>query len=139
MLLQTNSYIVPAEKRDEHAGLMKRFAQALHRLGCAQFDVIEQLGPNWSPGDVGRCVQIMQFRDRNHQQQVQTAEANDPEAQAIISEFVEVLDIPYQQEQGYFATGYYESILPTGSQTQHNPISHASPTAAPMAGDRQPE
>jgi len=138
MLLQTNSYIVPPEKRDEHAGLMKRFAQILRRLGCEQFDVIEQLGPNWSAGDVGRCVQLMHFRDRNHQQQVQSAEASDAEAQALIAEFVELLDIGYQQEQGYFATGYYESILPGGNVSAHGGSTAETGEATP-AGGAQPE
>lgn len=144
MLLQTNSYIVPAEKRDEHAGLMKRFAQILRRLGCDRFDVLEQLGPNWSPGDVGRCVQLMHFRDRNHQQQVQLAEASDAEAQALIAEFVDLLDINYQQDQGYFATGYYESILPGGSVSSHSAVTPTSvaedvPPAAAASGGPQPE
>lgn len=126
MLLQTNSYLVPPEKRDDHAGLMKRFAQTLHRLGCERFEIVEQMGPEWTPGEVGRCVQLMQFRDRQHRQQVQQAEQSDPDAQAVIAEFVALLDIPYQQDQGYFATGYYESILPDVTPTPgHAPLHHA--------------
>ena len=126
MLLQTNSYLVPAEKRDDHLALMTRFAQILHRLGCERFEVVEQMGPEWTPGEVGRCVQLMQFRDRQHRQQVQQAEQSDPDAQAVISEFVALLDIPYQQDQGYFATGYYESILP-GVAAEHAPLHHTPP------------
>lgn len=138
MLLQTNSYLVPPEKRDDHVRLMKRFSQILHRLGCAQFEIVEQMGADWTPGEVGRCVQLMQFRDRKHQQQVQAAERTDPEAQALIAEFVELLDIPYQQEQGYFATGYYESILPgLASSAEHAPIQHGPAQDAP-ADDTAP-
>lgn len=139
MLLQTNSYLVPAEKRDDHLALMTRFSQILHRLGCDRVDIVEQMGPEWTPGEVGRCVQLMRFRDRKHQQQVQQAEQSDPEAQAVIAEFVALLDIPYQQDQGYFATGYYESILPPVAPAPgHAPLHHAPahpiadvPAAAP--------
>src|SRR5690348_10596617 len=31
MLLQTNSYVVPKEKRSEHARLLRRFKQVLHK------------------------------------------------------------------------------------------------------------
>jgi hypothetical protein len=111
MLLQTNSYIVPREKREEHARLMKRFKLALQKLGCDQFEVYEQTAPGWVAGESGRCVQMMRFRDRHHQQHVQNLERTDPTAQAIIAEFCELLDIPYQQQQGFFASGFYHSIF----------------------------
>ena len=113
MLLQTKSYIVPKERREEHAKLMRRFKQILHKLGCEHFEVFEQTSPGWTPGESGRCVQLMRFRDRKHQQHVQNLERNDPAAQAIIAELSELLNIPYQQQQGFFAAGFYQSILPT--------------------------
>jgi hypothetical protein len=51
MLLQTNSYIVPKEKRAEHARLVRRFRQTLARLGCDHFEVYEQVGANWGSGE----------------------------------------------------------------------------------------
>ena len=113
MLLQTNSYVVPREKRAEHARLVRKFRQTLARLGCDQFDVFEQVGPNWGGGETtGRFVQMMRFRDRKHQVAVQTAEKQDPAAQALIQEFVELINFGYQQQQGLFAVGYYQSVLP---------------------------
>jgi hypothetical protein len=115
MLLQTNSYIVPKERRAEHARLIRRFRQALARIGLDQFEVYEQVGANWSPGGAnGRYVQIMRFRDRQHQQSVQAAERQDHGAQHIIAEFCELINFPYQQQHGYFATGFYTSVLPVG-------------------------
>ena len=115
MLLQTNSYIVPKEKRTEHARLMRRFRQALAKLGCDLFEVYEQVGPNWNGADSsGRYVQIMRFRDRKHQLAVQNAERSDAVAQAIINEFCDLVNFPYQQQQGLFAVGFYNSVLPTG-------------------------
>src|SRR5688572_6369160 len=114
MLLQTNSYIVPKDKRTEHARLILRFKQTLARLGCDHFEAYEQVGANWSPTEAtGRFVQIMRFRDRKHQQQVQAAERSDPGAQALIKEFCELINFPYQQQQGLFAVGFYSSILPS--------------------------
>src|SRR3712207_5730720 len=108
MLLQTNSYIVPKEKRAEHARLLRRFRQTLARLGCDHFEVYEQVGANWGRSETtGRYVQIMRFRDRAHQQQVQTAEKADPAAQKLIAEFCQLINFPYQQQQGLFATGFY--------------------------------
>ena len=79
MLLQTNSYIVPRDKRMEHARLLRRFRQTLMRLGCDHFEVYEQVGANWNTGETtGRFVQIMRFRDRKHQLAVQGAERTDP-------------------------------------------------------------
>ena len=116
MLLQTNSYIVPSEKREEHARLMRRFRQALLRLGCDHFEVYEQVGTNWSPlKGGGRFVQFMRFRDRKHHQAVQNAERNDPAAQELIREFCQLIDFPYQVETGLFAVGCYAGAVSAGS------------------------
>ena len=113
MLLQTNSYIVPKDKRAEHARLLRRFRAALAKLGCDSFEVYEQVGANWNTGEpTGRYVQIMRFRDRRHQVAVQQAERNDPLAQTIIAEFCQLINFPYQQQQGLFAVGFYNSVLP---------------------------
>ena len=113
MLLQTNSYVVPKEKRAEHARLVRKFRQTLARLGCDQFDVFEQVGPNWGGGETtGRFVQMMRFRDRKHQVAVQAAEKQDPAAQQLIQEFCELINFGWQQQQGYFGVGYYQSVLP---------------------------
>jgi hypothetical protein len=112
MLLQTNSYIVPRDKRVEHARLLRRFRQTLLRLGCNHFEVYEQTGANWSSGDnSGRFVQIMRFRDRKQQLSVQNAERADPAAQALLKEFCELINLPYQQQQGLFAVGFYTSFM----------------------------
>src|SRR2546430_2089570 len=116
MLLQTNSYIVPKEKRTGHARLLARFRHTLAKLGCDQFECYEQTGTNWSQGESSnRFVQIMRFRDRKHQQQVQAAERTDPTAQALIKEFCELINFTYQQQQGYFAVGFYNSVLPVAT------------------------
>lgn len=113
MLLQTNSYIVPKDKRAEHARLLRRFRAALAKLGCDSFEVYEQVGANWNTGEpTGRYVQIMRFRDRRHQVAVQQAERSDPVAQAIIAEFCQLINFPYQQQQGLFAVGFYNGVLP---------------------------
>lgn len=112
MLLQTNSYIVPKDKRAEHARLLRRFRHSLQRLGCDHFEVYEQVGPNWNTGETtGRFVQILRFRDRKHQLAVQTAERSDPQAQQIVAEFCDLINLPYQQQQGLYAVGYYTSFL----------------------------
>ena len=113
MLLQTNSYVVPKEKRAEHARMVRKFRQTLGRLGCDQFDVFEQVGPNWGGGETtGRFVQMMRFRDRKHQLSVQNAEKQDPGAQELIAEFCELINFGYQQQQGLFVVGFYQSVLP---------------------------
>jgi hypothetical protein len=110
MLLQTNSYIVPPEQRAAHADLIQRFRQAMARLGCDSLEVYEQAGPNWEAGESGRFVQTLRFRDREHQLAVQAAEREDPEAQALITEFCELINFPYQQQHGYFTVGFYANI-----------------------------
>jgi hypothetical protein len=113
MLLQTNSYIVPKEKRAEHSRLIRRFRQTLLRLGCDHFEVYEQVGSNWSNSEsAGRYVQILRFLDRKHQLAVQSAERSDPTAQAVIADFCDLINFPYQQQQGLFAVGFYTSVLP---------------------------
>lgn len=113
MLLQTNSYVVPKDKRSEHARLLRKFRQTLSRLGCDHFEAYEQVGSNWSNGETtGRFVQIMRFRDRKHQIAVQSAERSDPAAQQLIQEFCQLINFPYQQQQGLFAVGFYSSALP---------------------------
>lgn len=120
MLLQTNSYIVPKEKRAEHARLMRRFRQILNRIGCDDFEVYEQVGANWgNASSTGRFVQIMRFRDRKHQLAVQNAERNDPAAQQLIAEFCELINYNYQVQQGWFAVGFYGSVLPVAPVQVH--------------------
>src|SRR3954465_6741340 len=132
MLLQTNSYIVPKEKRTEHARLLARFRHTLAKLGCDQFECYEQTGTNWSQGESSnRFVQIMRFRDRKHQQQVQAAERTDPTAQALIKEFCELINFPYQQQQGYFAVGFYNSVLPVAALRVTTPGDAAPELPAP--------
>jgi hypothetical protein len=46
---------------------------------------------------------------------VQAAERNDAAAQALINEFCELINFPYQQQQGLFAVGFYHSVLPVAS------------------------
>jgi hypothetical protein len=55
---------------------------------------------------------MMRFRDRTHQVAVQTAEKQDPAAQQLIQEFCDLINFGYQQQQGLFAVGYYQSVLP---------------------------
>lgn len=112
MLLQTNSYVVPHDKRTEHVKLLARFRQTLLRLGCDSFEVYEQVGPNWNSAQTsGRFVQIMRFRDRRHQQAVQQAERTDSMAQKLIAEFCELINFQYQQQQSLFATSYYTGLF----------------------------
>lgn len=111
MLLQTNSYIVPPEQREAHARLIEQFRQTMQRLGCDSLEIYEQVGPNWDASQSsGRFVQILRFRDREHQLAVQAAEREDKDAQALISQFCELINFPYQQEHGYFAVGFYTDI-----------------------------
>jgi hypothetical protein len=146
MLLQTNSYIVPKDKRTQHARLVQRFRQTLTRLGCDHFEAYEQVGANWSPADTtGRFVQLMRFRDRKHQLAVQGAERNDATAQALIKEFCELINFPYQQQQGLFAVGFYHSLLPTltpragaGGDAASEPVPQASAAPVPQ-GEHEPK
>jgi hypothetical protein len=116
MLLQTNSYIVPKDKRSEHTRLLRKFRTTLARLGADHFEVYEQVGANFTAGEAtGRFVQIMRFRDRQHQLEVQAAERQDPDAQRLIQEFCALINFPYQQQQGLFAVGFYTSALPVAS------------------------
>jgi hypothetical protein len=115
MLLQTNSYLVPPDRRAEHARLVHRFRQVMRRLGCLSFEVYEQTGPDWAPmRDASRFVQIMRFRDRRHQLLVQAAERADPAARALIDEFCAVVDLASQQERGSYTASYYRAMGPVG-------------------------
>ncbi|HEY1629468.1 MAG TPA: hypothetical protein VGF52_06395 [Tepidisphaeraceae bacterium] len=161
MLLQTNSYHVPKEKRSEHARLLARFRQTLARLGCDHFEAYEQVGANWAGGEsTGRFVQIMRFRDRKHQQAVQAAEKSDPAAQTLIKEFCDLIEFPHQQQEGQFAVGFYSSVLavtplrmpPNGSEPmgveevepvehveQVEDLAHDSPSPLPAESDNGDE
>jgi hypothetical protein len=155
MLLQTNSYIVPKEKKTDHARIIRRFRQTLLRLGCDHFEVYEQVGSNWSNSEsTGRYVQILRFVDRKHQLAVQAAERSDPIAQAVISEFCDLINFPYQQQQGLFAVGFYTSVLPIApkrgphgeliSTVEHEVVpedgeeSSAPSAEQPVEGEAQP-
>jgi hypothetical protein len=140
MLLQTNSYVVPKDRRNEHARLVRRFRQTLARLGCEHFEVYEQVSQNWGGQDSGgRFVQIMRFRDRRHQLDVQAGERSDPAAQALIQEFCELINFPFQQQQGLFAVGFYSSVLPTnlGREQQTAPQEPAAVAPAPAVPQPQ--
>lgn len=132
MLLQTNSYIVPRDKRVEHARLLRRFRQTLIRLGCDHFEVYEQVGANWNTGETtGRFVQLMRFNDRKHQADVQAAERADQTAQALIQEFCDLINFPYQTQQGLFAVGFYVSFLKMTPANRTLPPQDAAPDDQP--------
>jgi hypothetical protein len=114
MLLQTNSYVVPKDKRLEHAKLMRRFRQTLLRLGCDHFEVYEQTGGKWEPmKNEVRFIQMMRFRDKKHHQQMQDAERVDQGAQQLIREFCDMIGFQDQQATGLFAVGYYKNVIST--------------------------
>jgi hypothetical protein len=143
MLLQTNSYIVPKDKRLEHARLLRKFRTTLARIGADQFEVYEQVGANFAAGEAtGRFVQIMRFRDRQHQLEVQAAERQDPDAQRLIQEFCALINFPYQQQQGLFAVGFYTSALPAASsRSSPKPVAPQAPSgesAKPQAAVEEP-
>jgi len=143
MLLQTNSYIVPRDKRVEHARLLRRFRQTLIRLGCDHFEVYEQVGANWNTSETtGRFVQLMRFNDRKHQAEVQAAERADQTAQTLIQEFCDLINFPYQTQQGLFAVGFYVSFLkmqPSQRDTHALPSAEAAPDDQPAATEESPE
>jgi hypothetical protein len=111
MLLQTNSYLVPHEKRDEHTQLMRRFRQLMLQLGCDHFEVHEQVDANWNQPGTGRFVQILRFHDRRHYRAVRAAEQQSALAQELIREFCMLVDLPGQQAQGSFTNQHYRQVL----------------------------
>ena len=117
MLLQTNSYIVPKDKRTEHARLIKRFRQVMSRLGCDAFECYEQAGPEWSGEVGGRFVQIMRFRDHDHQQAIRSAEQSDAGAQELVRDFCELVNYAYQFSQGLATTAFYRGASGTAPST----------------------
>lgn len=127
MLLQTNSYFVPKEKRTEHARLVKRFRALMIKLGCEDFDVCEQTGPNWNSEVGGRFVQLMRFRDEAHQRAVREAEQADASAQDLVREFCELVEYGYQQQQGMATTAYYRSL---GSAPAQRALTGSAPAIA---------
>ena len=140
MLLQTNSYIVPRDKRMDHARLLRRFRQTLMRLGCDHFEVYEQVGSNWNANEAtGRFVQIMRFRDRAHQSAVHAAEQNDQAAQTLIRDFCDLINFPYQQQQGLFAVGYYTSFMKPATVGRSEMAGAAAHASGPLGDSSQME
>ncbi len=131
MLLQTNSYIVPKDKRTEHARLVKKFRQVFARLGCEDFEIYEQSGPNWSSEIGGRFVQIMKFRDQDHAADVRSKEQQDPVAQELVREFCELINFNYQYQQNLSTSAYYSGVV-TGPPTR---AIGSSPTGLPSPED----
>ena len=130
MLLQTNSYIVPKEKRAEHARLMARFRRCFDRLG-SHFEVYEQTGNDFTGSGGGRFVQLMRFHDRRHQHEVSVREKEDAVAQQLIADFCQLVNLPYQQQQGLFAAGYYTSLVADKPASTPTPTPAAQSTAPP--------
>ncbi len=136
MLLQTNSYLVPRDRRAEHTRLMRRFAACFERLG-SDFAVYEQIGSGFSPNDSQasstRFVQMMRFRDAEHHQQVQQAEQADDVARRLISDFCRLIDLDSQQRQGLYAGGFYSGQLEPTPRSAQRSLTHAPPH--PAEGD----
>jgi hypothetical protein len=130
MLLQTNSYLVPADKREAHARLMRLFQEVLLRLGCEHFEVYERLSEDGQRSAAAvRYVQLMRFRDRRHHQAHQEAERGDETAQQLIREFSHLVGLPEQLEHGTFTIGYYDSLIADQGQRKggETPAALASP------------
>jgi hypothetical protein len=78
----------------------------------------------------------MRFRDRSQQIAVQDAEKRDPIAQQLIQEFCALINFPYQQQQGLFAVGFYNSALPVAPPkvaTPQRPAGSVPPQAVSEA------
>ena len=131
MLLQTNSYLVPEAKRAEHERLMRRFRACFERLG-SEFDVFEQTDDSFAPAARGvpaaRFVQMMRFRDLEHQRAVQQAEQHDDVAKRLIADFMRLVDLPRQQQQGLYAAGHYRGLA--NDATVDHPPPEVEPEAA---------
>jgi len=139
MLLQTNSYIVPAEKREEHARIIRRFRQVLARLGCESFEVYEQVGPNFAPfKGSARFVQLMRFRDRQQQQSVQAAERDDDVAQDLVREFCELVNLDFQKNHSLFAVGFYSELDGSGRGSEQIEAVAERPTGDFTTADSDP-
>lgn len=105
MLVQTHSYLLKPELREEHARLTARMAAVLARLGCVAFEVLEQVDDVGQP--TGRVVQILRFRNSRHHREVQSAEAADAEAQQLVRRFAHLIDHAGQLAAGTFQMRYY--------------------------------
>jgi hypothetical protein len=70
----------------------------------------------------------MRFKDRKQQLSVQNAERADPAAQALLKEFCELINLPYQQQQGLFAVGFYTSFM---RMPEIRPQGNGAPTEEP--------
>ena len=116
MLLQTNSYLVTPERRAAHARIVLRFRDVMARLGHRTFEVVEQVGDEWSAdeGQVTRFVQLLGFASAAERDRLRAAEAADGDAQALIAEFCDVIDYEQQQAAGTFVTSYFTSSLGDG-------------------------
>jgi hypothetical protein len=135
MLLQTNSYLVPKEKRHEHSRLMRRFRQTLLRLGADHFEVYEQLGANWTPlKKDGRFIQVLRFRDRQHHQAIQEAERQDQGAQELIQEFCTLINFQQQQTEGTFVVSYYGGVMSSTGEINPQPGVEAAPDVIDKLG-----
>ena len=111
MILLTHAYLVPREKEDQHARLVRRLAEVMSGLG-AEFEVFEQRAAEIGSQEsaTGRFVQIARFRDQKHLQQVQAAETSNIQAQALIAEICELVDMAGQQMRGTYLPGTYVSL-----------------------------
>ena len=93
------------------------------RLGCVHFEVYEQVGANWNPNQAtGRFVQTLRFDDRKCFMAHQQAEKSDPGARRLLLEFCEMINLPYQMEQGLFAVGYYISFAKMPGKAAETPL-----------------
>lgn len=119
MLLQTNAYVVPKDKQDQHARLVRKLKEAMRRIG-GNIEVYEQVGPNFSLREeaTGRFVQVMRFKDKRQLQQVQQAERADPTCQRLISELCDLIDLPRQMEVGTFIAGQYAGVAGESGTTE---------------------
>ena len=98
MLIQTQSYLVPADVRGDHARLLRQIRVCMRRLGGTIEFYEEEVGGRGR----GRFVHLMRFRDRGHLQAVRHAEEDDDKAQRLIRRLSELVDLPRQVETGTF-------------------------------------
>lgn len=113
MLLQTNAYSLPRDKKDQHARLVKRFEDCFRRLG-ASFEVYQQVDAGFkdqADQNSLRFVQLMKFKDEKHLASVRAAEVSDAACTQLIKDFCELIDYSGQVQSGLFLPGYYASVV----------------------------
>lgn len=114
MLLLTHAYLVPSARLDRHNEIVRKLSEYLAGWQVG-LELLVETSPKFRTLDEPdlRVVQVLRFVDAAHFDRVQREEVANTGYQKLLTELIELVNLPAQTYAGTHVPGYYRQVLKT--------------------------